>query len=65
MKKRSAVLLFLLAFVCYMGMGYMSSQDSTSAAVNWIEQGINCIGQGFLLVGVLILHRGGLKEFNL
>lgn len=65
MKKKGAVALFVLAFVCYMGMGYMSGQDSTSAMVNWIEQGINCVGQGLLLWGVLVLHKGGLKEFNL
>lgn len=65
MKKKAVMTLFVLAFVCYMGMGYMSSQDSTSAIVNWIEQGINCVGQGLLMWGVLILHKAGLKEFNL
>lgn len=65
MKKKGVIALFVLAFVCYMGMGYMSSQDSTSAIVNWIEQGINCVGQGLMVWGVLILHKAGLKEFNL
>ncbi len=65
MKKPLAVALFILAFACSMGMGAMSGQDSTQAMVNWIEQGINCVGQGVLLGGVVILHKAGLKEFRL
>jgi len=64
MKKKGAAALFILAFVASMGMGYMSSHDSTSAIVNWIEQGINCLGQGALMVGVIILHRAGLAEYK-
>lgn len=62
MKKGWVMVFFIIAFVASMGMGYMSSHDSTSAAVNWIEQGINCVGQGMLMTGVLILHRNGLKD---
>lgn len=65
MKKKAAVAFFVLSFLCSMGMGYMSSHDSTQALVNWIEQGINCAGQGLLLWGVLLLHKAGLKEFTL
>lgn len=65
MKKKGAMILFILAFVCSMGMGAMSGQDSTKAIVNWIEQGINCLGQGLLMSGVLVLHKAGLKEFSL
>ena len=64
MKKNGAVVLFVLSFLCSMGMGYLSSRDSTAAAVNWIEQGVNCVGQGLMLCGVLSLHRAGLKETN-
>lgn len=64
MKKSGAVVLFVLSFLCSMGMGYLSSRDSTAAAVNWIEQGVNCMGQGLMLCGVLSLHRAGLKETN-
>ena len=63
LKKRRAVILFALSFLCSMGMGYMSSRDSTQAVINWIEQGINCLGQGFLLWGALTLHRAGLKNY--
>lgn len=65
MKKIPAVILFVLAFLFSMGMGAMSRQDSSSAAVNWIEQGINTVSQACLLGGVLILHRAGLAELKL
>lgn len=65
MKKKGAMVLFILAFLCSMGMGAMSGQDVTQAWVNWTEQGINCIGQGLLMWGVLILHKAGLKEYQL
>lgn len=65
MKKKSAMVLFILAFLASMGMGAMSGQDVTLAWVNWVEQGINCVGQGMLMWGVLILHKAGLKEFKI
>ena len=65
MKKKSAMVLFILAFVASMGMGAMSGQDVTQAWVNWVEQGINCAGQGMLMCGVLILHKAGLKDFQI
>lgn len=64
MKKHWVMTLFILCFAASMGMGYMASHDSTSAIVNWIEQGINCAGQGTLLLGVLALHKGGLADFK-
>lgn len=64
MKKKGAAVLFVLAFLCSMGMGAMSGQDATRAWVNWVEQGINCVGQGLLMSGVLVLHRAGLKELT-
>lgn len=65
MKKKSAMVLFILAFAASMGMGAMSGQDVTQAWVNWVEQGINCAGQGMLMWGVLILHKAGLKDFQI
>ena len=65
MKKKGAMLLFIAAFLCSMGMGAMSGQDSTQAWVNWTEQGINCIGQGLLMLGVMTLDKAGLKELTL
>ena len=65
MKKQWAMVLFILAFVCSMGMGAMAGQDSTKAITNWIEQSINCVYQCCLFFGVLTLHRNGLKNFSL
>ena len=62
MKKHAAIILFVLAFVASMGMGYMSSHDSTSALVNWIEQGINTLSQGCLMAGVILLDKAGLRK---
>ena len=64
LKKKGAILLFVLTFFCYMGMGYLGSRDSAGAAANWIEQSVNCIGEVLLLAGVLILHKAGLREYN-
>lgn len=65
MKKKGAMVLFILAFLCSMGMGAMSGQDSTQAWVNWVEQGINCASQGLLMWGVIVLDQAGLKEFTI
>lgn len=64
MKKGAVMILFILSFLCAMGMGFMSSQDSTQAWVNWAEQSINCVSQGCLMAGVLLLHKAGLKDWN-
>ena len=65
MKKKSAAILFVLSFLASMGMGAMSGQDTTLAWVNWTEQAINCVGQGLLLWGVMILHNADLKNYKL
>lgn len=65
MRKKSAMTLFILSFLASMGMGAMSGQDSTQAWVNWTEQTINCVGQGLLLAGVIILDKHGLKDLTL
>ena len=65
MKKGWIMTLFILSFLFSMAMGYMSSQDSTLAWVNWAEQSINSVSQLALLVGTILLHKAGLKEFQL
>ena len=64
MKKAPAMILFILSFVCAMAMGYMSSQDSTQSWVNWAEQSINTVSQGCLMLGVIMLHKAGLKDWT-
>lgn len=65
LKKKGTAVLFALAFLASMGMGAMSGQDVTQAWVNWVEQGINCVGQALLMLGVIRLHKAGLKELTL
>lgn len=62
MKKGAVMLLFIGSFVCAMAMGYLSSQDSTLAWVNWAEQSINTASQLCLMLGVIALHRADLKN---
>ena len=64
MKKAPVMILFILSFVCAMAMGYMSSQDSTQSWVNWAEQSINTVSQASLTLGVIILHKAGLKNWT-
>ena len=64
MKKGGVMALFILSFLCAMAMGYMSSQDSTQSWVNWAEQSINTVSQLCLMVGVILLHKAGLKNWT-
>ena len=64
MKKKGLIALFVLSFVCAMGMGYMSSQDSSLAWVNWAEQSINTVSQLCLMIGVILLSKAGLKDWT-
>ncbi len=64
MKKAPVMVLFILSFVCAMAMGYMSSQDSTQSWVNWVEQSINTVSQLCLMLGVIALHKAGLKNWT-
>ena len=64
MKKKGAIALFVLSFICAMGMGYMSSQDSTLAWVNWAEQSINTVSQLCLMLGTIALHKADLKNWT-
>ena len=63
MKKVPTIVLFVLSFLCAMAMGYMSSQDSTLSWVNWAEQSINTVSQLCLMLGVIGLHKAGLKDW--
>lgn len=64
LKKSWVIVLFILSFVCSLGMGYLSSQDFTQASMNWIAEGVNVLGQGSLLVGVIILRKSGLEDLE-
>ncbi len=64
-KKPALIALFVLSFICSLGMGYLSSKDFAEASMNWIAEGVNIVGQGSLLAGVVLLHKSGLTELKL
>ena len=64
LKRKGNIIIFVFTFICYMGMGYLGSRDSSGAAANWIEQSVNCVGQVLMLAGVLVLHRAGLRNYK-
>lgn len=65
MKKPLLIAVFVLSFVCSLGMGYLSSKDFAEASMNWIAEVVNVIGQGALLGGVYMLHKNGLAELEI
>lgn len=65
LKKKSAIALFVLSFVCSLCMGYLSSQNFAQASMNWIAEGVNVVGQGCLLGGAWMLHKAGLSDYKL
>ena len=65
LKKPWLIAIFAVSFVCSLCMGYLSSQDFAEAAMNWIAEGVNVVGQGMLLLGVYLLHKNGLSELEL
>ena len=65
LKKKWLMALFILCFICSLCMGYLSSQDFAEAAMNWIAECVNVVGQGALLAGVYLLDKAGLKDVEL
>ena len=65
MKKPWLIAIFVLSFVCSLGMGYLSTKDFAKASMNWIAEGVNVVGQGALLAGVYLMHKNGLAELSL
>ena len=59
--KKAAVPLFIVAFVCSMMMGYLSSRDFAQASMHWIAKSVNTLGQALLLIGALLVHKAGLS----
>ena len=62
LKRPLGIVLFAVAFVFMLAMGYLSSRDFTQASMNWIAQGANILAQGTLLMGVWTLHKAGLNR---
>ena len=63
MKKRLAVILYVLSFVLLMGMGYLGSREiGNDGRMNWIEEGVNTAAELCLLTATLSLHKAGLAR---
>ena len=63
MKKRNALICFIISFFLCLMMGYLSSRNFDKALINWIAQGINILGQLLLFIGIKILDQANLKEY--
>lgn len=56
-----AIVLLVIAFICTLGMGYLSTKAELS---DWIKEFVNTIGQACFLASSLVLRKHGLKEAN-
>ena len=65
LKKPALSVLFIVSFVCCLGMGYLSTKDFAQASMNWIAEGVNIVGEGALFLGAVLLHRRGLARLRL
>lgn len=65
MKKKNIMFLFLISFVCMLGMGYLSTKDFADPKLNWIAEAVNIIGMALFFTGVRSLHQAGLETFQL
>lgn len=65
LKKKALIILFVIAVIGILGMGYMSTKDFANPKMNWIAQGLNCFSQGIYLLAVWRLHKAGLRDYKL
>ena len=63
LKKRGALVCFVISFFLCMMMGYLSSRDFDQAYMNWAAEGINILGQGLLFLGCNTLRKAGLAKY--
>ncbi len=65
LKKNSLIVIFIISFICSLGMGYLSTKDFAQASMNWIAEGVNLVGQLTSLIGITSLHKSGLADLKL
>ena len=56
-KKRSIPVLFILAFVFMLAMGYLGAKFDGSSSMHWVAQVTNILSMGFFLLGTLQLSK--------
>lgn len=54
-KKKTAAILFGVAFLFMLAMGYLSSKDFAKPLLNWMAEIVNVIGEGVLLTASVML----------
>lgn len=64
MKKRNAMVCFIISFFMYICMGYLSSKDFAQSYMNWIAEIVNLCGQVLFFSGASILDKAGLKDYQ-
>lgn len=62
MKHKLAMVMFVVAFIAMLSMGYMASAFDSASGMDWIEQSVNTVSQGSFLIGVILLSRSGLAR---
>lgn len=55
--RKKTIPFFVIAFICSLCMGYLSSKDFDKAIFNWIGEFVNIIGQGSFLVAAIIYKK--------
>ena len=63
MKKRSAMICFIVSVFLCLCMGYLSSRNFDKAFMNWVAQIINIFGEGLYYAGAKILDKAGLRDY--
>ncbi|MCC8068260.1 MAG: hypothetical protein LIO71_00605 [Ruminococcus sp.] len=64
LKKPMAKVFFIISFIAMLLMGYLSSRFDNTSSMHWTAQITNIITNGSLLIGISILHKSELKNFD-
>ncbi len=64
LKKAAAAVLYVVSFIFMLGMGYLSARFDDSASMHRVAQTVNIVSQGTFLLGTVLLHRGGLRDWT-
>ncbi|MBQ0070717.1 MAG: hypothetical protein KBS81_02485 [Spirochaetales bacterium] len=65
LKKKGIVVLYALSFILMLMMGYLSSKDFSSVALNWVAQGINILGLALFLIAARKLRKAGIENLEI
>ena len=70
LKKKWIVGIIVVAFICMLGMGYLSTKINRSTGTdwvkyNWIAEIVNTLGQTLFLFAIVKLKKAGLKDIEL